>query len=126
MLRQATRAKRVADVPCAPLGDLMLAATGRATADFLSLDVEGAEDIVLESTPPSNFKVIMVEAGGRESDRRVSQLMLAAGMRRLQATLPLGHFDETARNDVWLSPAVPAGRDDELLDMRIPRNRRTC
>ena len=78
------------------------------------------------------LQVILVESEGRDSDRRAAQLMLDAGMRRLPTTLPLGHFSEVARNDVWLSPTLPAahGRpapdDGALLDMRIPPFRPEC
>ena len=34
---------------------------GHPVATFLSLDVEGAEDKVLEAVDPTSFKVIMVE-----------------------------------------------------------------
>lgn len=46
--RQKSRAKRTVDVPCEPLSSLM-ARHGLASADFLSLDVEGAEGKVLET-----------------------------------------------------------------------------
>jgi len=61
-------------VPCAPLGQIMDSA-GLPGADFLSLDVEGAELEVLMTFRPSRFKMIMVETEtyvkdvGRVSDK---------------------------------------------------------
>jgi len=94
--RQKSRAKRTVDVPCEPLSSLM-ARYGLASADFLSLDVEGAEGKVLETVDPHAFKVAMVEA--LSSAVLVRQLMHRAQMvRSVNATVPF--------SDVWLRPGV--------------------
>lgn len=74
-----------------------MARHGLASADFLSLDVEGAEGKVLETVDPRAFKVAMVEA--LSSAARVRQLMQRARMvRSVNATVPF--------SDVWLRPGV--------------------
>ena len=74
-----------------------MARYGLASADFLSLDVEGAEGKVLETVDPHAFKVAMVEA--LSSAVLVRQLMHRAQMvRSVNATVPF--------SDVWLRPGV--------------------
>lgn len=94
--RKKSRAKRTVDVPCEPLSSLM-ARYGLPSADFLSLDVEGAEGKVLETVDPRTFKVAMVES--LSSAARVRQMMQRARMvRSVNATVPF--------SDVWLRPGV--------------------
>ena len=52
------------DVPCRPLAAIM-ATAGYGAADFLSLDVEGAEAKVLQTVSPAAFALICVELDGR-------------------------------------------------------------
>lgn len=54
-------------VSCTRMGNLM-ARGGRdmQEVDFLSLDVEGAEEFVLKASPVSSFKMILVETGAGE------------------------------------------------------------
>ena len=58
-------------------------AQGHRRADFLSLDVEGAEDRVFRTTDPSRFGLVMAEADGTDppKDERVKQHAIAGGMR---------------------------------------------
>lgn len=75
---------RTIEVPCKSLDDLM-ADSGITRADFLSLDVQGAEEKVLEATHPSHFKVIMVEADKSTSVKqraRVTERIVSSGLRR--------------------------------------------
>ena len=69
-------------VPCRPLSDLMAEAGLRSGAHFLSLDVEGAEERVLETIDPACFTVVLVEMDGTspKRDRRVHQTLEAAGL----------------------------------------------
>ena len=95
--RQALRRSRTVDVPCKPLS-VILSEHGFAGADFLSLDVEGAEDKVLATVSPDAFTVIMVENNGI-SQKRVASLMRAASMRRARnVSVPF--------SDVWVRPGT--------------------
>jgi FkbM family methyltransferase len=88
-------------VPCAPLGDwLGLLRVGHV--DLFSLDVEGAELLVLETLDWSRFSVglMIVECAGSGShgcldrkDRAVTALLAARGL------TPLGAY--RARHDIW-------------------------
>lgn len=68
-------------VPCRPLPSLM-AGAGLLNATFLSLDVEGAEELVLQTVNPLDFGVIMVEMDGANAakDERVHSLLTGAGL----------------------------------------------
>ena len=74
------------EVPCRPLGRIMAAsgADGGSGWDFLSLDVEGAEELVLQGVDASLFKVVLVEADGHDpaKDARVEAMLLGVGLRR--------------------------------------------
>ena len=91
------------EVPCRPLGSLMAAsgADGGAGWDFLSLDVEGAEALVLQGVDASLFKVVMVEADGHDAakDARVEAMLLGAGLRRAASLTPHG-------SRVYVGPGV--------------------
>ena len=87
-------ASSVVTVPCAPLSGLMHRAGLRDGADFLSLDVEGAEVKVLQTIDPALFKVVLVEtnvgSGGVLSDAEnaknahVHQLLTRASLVRVR------------------------------------------
>ena len=56
-----------------------------AGATFLSLDVEGAEALVLRSVDPTNFRVILVEwttdgAQDKAKNEEVHKILIRAGM----------------------------------------------
>ena len=71
-------------VPCMPLRDLMAGAGLAKGADFLSLDVEGAEELVIRTVDPSIFRVIMVEMDqyNLPKNARVDAYIRRAGLRR--------------------------------------------
>ena len=73
---------RSVSVPCAPLGALMTEA-GLARANFLSLDVEGAEPIVLGTVDPSRFDVVVVERDEHDphKNRAVEAALNKGGLR---------------------------------------------
>lgn len=81
-------------VPCAPLSTLMrrggLVDADSESATFLSLDVEGAEHMVLQHSRPESFAVVLIEhraeLEGKGSRSRIGELMRRAGM-RLASTL---------------------------------------
>ena len=75
------------DVPCRPLTAIMRDA-GYEYADFLSLDVQGAEYKVLQAAQPSAFGYIMTEVYGQGAAvamarRPVQELLSNAGMVQL-------------------------------------------
>ena len=76
-----TRSPPVVQVPCAPLRSLMRDA-GLPEADFLSLDVEGAEETVLSTVDASVFGVLVVETNFHSPDKneRVRQMLTRAGL----------------------------------------------
>lgn len=93
---------RVRFVPCKPLDELMRAAA-YDSADFLSLDVEGAELHVLQNANLSAFRVIMVEMGGDDPQKeaRIESLLLEAGF-WLAYHLLLGPEKAGGRNKVFV------------------------
>jgi hypothetical protein len=77
---------------------VILSDYGLTGADFLSLDVEGAEDKVLSTVSPDAFQLIMVETNSR-STLKIAKLMRAASMQQARnVTVPF--------SDVWLRPGV--------------------
>lgn len=62
-------------------------------ATFLSLDVEGAEAVVLGTVDASKFALVLVEADGHDAakDAAVRRLLERAGHRR-QTRPPLGRI----------------------------------
>ena len=96
------------DVPCSPLQSI-LARAGYDSIDFLSLDVEGAEDRVFRTTRASMFGVVMAEADNYdpEKDQRVVNHALKHGLRlsqrvRVRASniLLRGDVEETLQHDI--------------------------
>ena len=75
---------KVVDVPCMPLDRIMQEHGFGGGATYLSLDVEGAEAMVLSTIRPSTFKVMMVEMDSSNTgkDERVQQLIVADGFRK--------------------------------------------
>ena len=68
-------------VPCKPMS-AVLSDHGLLAPDFLSLDVEGAEEIVLSTVDPSVFKVIAIEwSGDAKRLRRIHNRLQGAGLR---------------------------------------------
>jgi len=79
-------------VPCSSL-DAIMDEAGLANATFLSLDVEGAEELVLRNVRPQRFSVLTVEIDGRnpERDGYIYDTMAAAGLRNASSLwLPFG------------------------------------
>ena len=82
---------RTVEVPCRSLTSLMHSA-GMHGASFLSLDVQGAEEQVLQSVDPSVFKMICVEVDNwrkqeEAKNKRVEELILRSGMVLANRTL---------------------------------------
>ena len=95
--RRAAAARAQLLVRCGPVGPL-LRRLGVSRLHVLTLDVEGAEAIVLETVDPAAFKVILVELDGVDEakDARVHQMLTRAGMTRLPGTALLGKKDKSA------------------------------
>jgi len=82
--------EQTVQVPCAPMAVIM-AEAGLQRANLLSLDVEGAELDVLETTAAEAFDLVLVEMDGHnlEKDRRVHCLLESWGLQRKTA-FPFG------------------------------------
>ena len=74
----------VVEVPCRSLTSLMQDNGLPSGAEFLSLDVQGAEELVLRAVDPAAFKVIMVEMDGfdKAKESRIHSLILNAGLKQ--------------------------------------------
>ena len=68
-------------VPCQPLSSLMASAGLARGAHFLSLDVEGAEEMVLSTVDPAIFSVVLIEMSGVNpgKDARTHNMLLRSG-----------------------------------------------
>lgn len=101
--------KTVVKVPCTRMHNLMVQKGGISSATFLSLDVEGGEQFVLQGTAIRDFALIMVETGGtsqqagRSADSRLKTIKLitdAGFVRPPFHTFPPEAWDEVfVRND---------------------------
>ena len=80
-----------------------MTASGLKSATFLSLDVEGSEEVVLNTVDPARFMMILVEMnnGAEEKNERVRAQLKRAGM-QVQPVLTkmIGNSDVFIRNDV--------------------------
>jgi len=86
--RRIPQRKAVVEVPCRSLTSLMQENGLPSGAELLSLDVQGAEELVLRSVDPAVFKVIVVEMDGfdKERERRIHSLILDAGLKQANAS----------------------------------------
>lgn len=99
-------------VPCKPLTSLM-ADAGFPRVNYLVLDVEGAEEIVLKtmqkrlSISELPFDVILVEAERRTplKNERVRALLRSTGLTQLPMLPSPGSF-----NDLWVHPRIQDSR----------------
>ena len=100
----------VTKVPCSPLKRLMREHGLAAGATFLSLDVEGAEALVLDTVDPAAFKVALIEFDGtnKSKDARVHEQMTRAGM-RMARDLTLGRAYLGGVNRLYLRDADSMG-----------------
>lgn len=91
-------------VPCMGLATAMQQ-SGFAAIDFLSLDVQGAEDVALSTVDPTVFKVILVEAESTSWAKtiRVRKMLTNLGF-RLRAGM---HAGKPLGSDLFLAPGVP-------------------
>ena len=86
--RQIPQRHAVVEVPCRSLTSLMQDNGLPSGAEFLSLDVQGAEELVLRSVDPAAFKVVAVEMDGFDKAResRIHSLILNAGLKQANAS----------------------------------------
>ena len=109
--RQTGRRGRTIDVPCKPLSSILLD-YGFTGADFLSLDVEGAEDRVLATVSPNAFQIIMVESNGISATGVVGQMHAASMRLATNVSVPFSTVwlrsgvMETALPGAWTSPQI--------------------
>ena len=102
------RGNQTVSVPCAPLPTLFRRA-GIQQASFFSLDVEGAELLVLNTTVAERrlpFLVLLVEASHYTPGKnaRVKSFLLARGM----VQVPLGRGVAGFENELYVMPEVHA------------------
>ena len=92
------------EVPCRSLTAIM-ADAGYERATFLSLDVEGAEDLVLHAVDPRAFRLVLVEweAGHDEKNKRVHNRLISAGM-QLHGQWQSGRISAGGRSRVYVAP----------------------
>ena len=110
VVRRPNNGTRYVDVPCRPLSSLIRDAGLGSVIDFLSLDVEGAEDIVLETMGDILFKIILVETN-RRSMTRVRNLLASANMTRV--AVPALRKSET-----WIRPELVGAAKPEPAEAR--------
>jgi FkbM family methyltransferase len=85
LIKKGTDHLESTPVPCRPLSSIM-DSSGLTKVDFLSLDVEGAEAVVLGTVDPSRFKIVMMEAAysnmsvSGSTDHVAHELLLRAGL----------------------------------------------
>ena len=121
--RNCSAVQCVTDVPCKPLPALMEDA-GLPRVNFLSLDVEGSEERVLQSVLKSAaslpFDVVMVEADGMTpaKDERVRGLLRGAGMRRLPLAQYTGSVNELYAQAHVADPRRPLGKEADAAAYR--------
>ena len=86
--RRIPQRHAVVEVPCRSLTSLMQDNGLPSGAEFLSLDVQGAEELVLRAVDPAVFKVIMVEMDGfdKAKESRIHSLILNAGLKQANAS----------------------------------------
>ena len=82
--RRIPQRHNVVEVPCRSLTSLMQDNGLPSGAEFLSLDVQGAEELVLRAVDPAVFKVIMVEMDGfdKAKESRVHSLLITSGLKQ--------------------------------------------
>ena len=90
--RHIPHAKDLVVVPCRSLTSLM-EDNGMPTAEFLSLDAQGAELLVLNPVDPAAFKVIMIEMDvlDKLEEGRVHSLLLRSGCAKANASFRVSY-----------------------------------
>ena len=81
-------------------------------ADLLSLDAQGAEELVLISAvDPAVFKVIMVEMDGfdKAKQRRIHSLILKAGLKQANKSFTVPYTVECIPRKTSLAPSTILG-----------------
>jgi FkbM family methyltransferase len=95
------------NVTCREMRDIMRDA-GHAHAHFLSLDVQGAEEVVLRTADIRSFSTVLVEAEGtaKEKNRRVHDLLLSHGFRQLPNPTASRAHKGTGYNEIYAQSSV--------------------
>lgn len=102
---RATSNKTVT-VPCKPLSELMEEAQMPPQVNFLSLDVEGAEEIVLATVNVSTFDVVLAEVQKKNEAKndRVRNVLGRAGLIRCK-----GLKGRIGPNELYVKPHLALG-----------------
>ena len=95
------------NVTCREMRDIMREA-GYAHAHFLSLDVQGAEEVVLRTADIRSFSTVLVEAEGTsvEKNRRVHDLLLSHGFRQLPNPTASRAHRGSGYNEIYAQSSV--------------------
>ena len=104
------------NVTCREMRDMMRDA-GHAHAHFLSLDVQGAEEVVLRTADIRSFSTVLVEAEGTamEKNRRVHDLLLSHGFRQLPNPTASRAHRGTGYNEIYAQSSVRDIRPSQAL-----------
>lgn len=111
--------------PCRGLSEI-LAEAGIGEVDFISIDVQGAEEAVLATADlgtalggggPTMFKVVLVEAEATamEKNVRVRKMLEDAGMKKLMHTLRKPFH--ASYNELYVRPQLVAQDDPRISQM---------
>ena len=105
-----------ANVTCREMRDMMHDA-GYAHAHFLSLDVQGAEEVVLRTADIRSFSTVLVEAEGTamEKNRRVHDLLLSHGFRQLPNPTASHARMRSGYNEIYAQSCVRDIRPSQTL-----------
>lgn len=107
-------------VQCQPLGDIIQRA-GFKHVDFLSLDVQGAEEITLRTVDPCTFTVIMSEAEPSSGARNEQVRKMLTELGFVRRPFSSGTAPGLGSNDLFFHPSVvdtrPGWAEDPAANM---------
>ena len=96
-------------VPCKPLGDIVRDA-GFSRIDFLSLDVQGAEELTLKTVDPCIFSMIMAEAEETSGVKNNNVRRMLTKLGFVRRPFPFRgaptHNRRIAESDLFFHPSV--------------------
>ena len=86
----------------------MMRDSGYGHVHFLSLDVQGAEEVVLLSADVDSFSMVLVEAEqtSMEKNHRVNKLLLSHGFRQLRDHSLIKKPYTNSYNEIYVQPSV--------------------
>ena len=105
--KRIPKRQEVVEVPCRSLTSLMQD-NGLSRAEFLSLDVQGAEEVVLRAVNPSVFKLIMVEMdrSDKKKEQRIDVLLHESGFEQTNASFRVPYSAVYIAKSTWSRHAL--------------------